>query len=69
MTRYLRTSTTWQTPSNVDVEVDGRTVEFDLYGEAAVTYRVTASDTAGSYVYSGDLVDDQGEPACHRRSF
>ena len=46
--------------SNVDVEVDGRTLEFALYGEAAVTYRVTASDTAGSYVFSGDLIDDQG---------
>ena len=46
--------------SNVDVEVDGRTLEFVLYDEAAVTYRVTASDTAGSYVFSGDLIDDQG---------
>ena len=46
--------------SNVDVEVDGRTLEFALYGEVAVTYRVTASDTAGSYVFSGDLIDDQG---------
>ena len=46
--------------SNVDVVVDGRTLEFALYGEAAVTYRVTASDTAGSYVFSGDLIDDQG---------
>ena len=47
--------------SNVDVEVDGRTLEFALYGEAAVTYRVTASDTADSYVFSGDLIDDQGD--------
>ena len=31
-----------------------------MYDEAAVTYRVTASDTAGSYVFSGDLIDDQG---------
>ncbi len=46
--------------STVDVEVDGRTLEFALYGEAAVTYRVTASDTAGSYAFSGDLIDDQG---------
>ena len=46
--------------SNVDVEVDGRTLEFVLYDEAAVTYRVTASDTAGSHVFSGDLIDDQG---------
>ena len=46
--------------SNVDVEVDGRNLTFVLYGEAAVTYRVTASDTAGSYVFSGDLIDDQG---------
>jgi hypothetical protein len=46
--------------SNVDVEVDGRTLEFVLYDEAAVTYRVTASDTADSYVFSGDLIDDQG---------
>jgi hypothetical protein len=44
--------------SNVDVEVDGRTLEFALYGEAAVAYRVTASDTAGSYVFSGDLIDE-----------
>ena len=46
--------------SNVDVEVDGRNLEFVLYDEAAVTYRVTASDTAGSYVFSGGLIDDQG---------
>ena len=46
--------------SNVDVEVDGRNLDFVLYGEAAVTYRVTASDTAGSHVFSGDLIDDQG---------
>ena len=46
--------------SNVDVEVDGRTLEFVLYGEAAVTYKVTASDTAGSYVFSGELIDGQG---------
>ena len=46
--------------SNVDVKVDGRTLEFALYGEVAVTFRVTASDTAGSYVFSGDLIDDQG---------
>ena len=32
-----------------------------MYGEAAVTYRVTASDTADSYVFSGDLIDDQGD--------
>ena len=53
--------------SNVDVEVDGRTLEFVLYDEAAVTYRVTASDTAGSYVFSGDLIDDQGNRRSHRR--
>ena len=46
--------------SNVDVELDGRTLEFALLDEAAVTYRVTASDTEGSYVFSGDLIDDQG---------
>ena len=46
--------------SNVDVVVDGRTLEFALLDEAAVTYSVTASDTAGSYVFSGDLIDDQG---------
>ena len=53
--------------SNVDVEVDGRTLEFALYGEGAVTYRVTASDTADSYVFSGDLIDDQGDRRFHWR--
>ena len=46
--------------SNVGVEVDGRTLEFALYGEVEVTYSVTASDTAGRYVFSGDVIDDQG---------
>ena len=47
--------------SNVDVEVDGQTLEFVLYGETAVTYRVTASDTAGDYSFSGVLIDDEGD--------
>ena len=55
--------------SNVDVEVDGRTLEFALFDEAAVTYSVTASDTAGRYVFSGELIDDQGNRSSHPRRY
>ena len=48
--------------SNVAVAVDGRNLEFTLYGETRVTYRVNAADTAGSHSFSGDLIDDQGAP-------
>ena len=47
--------------SNVAVEVSGRNLEFTLYGETSVTYRVTAANTAGSHVFSGELIDDQGD--------
>ena len=46
--------------SNVAVAVDGRNLEFTLYGDTSVTYRVNAADTAGSHSFSGDLIDDQG---------
>ena len=38
----------------------GQTVRFTLLNESSFTYTVTASDTSGSYTFSGVLKDDQG---------
>ena len=38
----------------------GQTVRFTLINESSFTYTVTASDTEGSYTFSGVLKDDQG---------
>ena len=42
------------------VNASGSPIRFTLYGESSFTYTVTASDTEGSYTFSGVLKDDQG---------
>ncbi|MEA2053428.1 MAG: PGF-CTERM sorting domain-containing protein [Euryarchaeota archaeon] len=41
------------------VEVEGDTVEFELWGEPSFTYTVTAPDTEGTYTFSGILIDEE----------
>jgi hypothetical protein len=40
------------------VDVDGDTIEFELWGEPSFTYIVTAPDTEGTYTFSGILIDE-----------
>jgi hypothetical protein len=40
------------------VEVEGDTVEFELWGEPSFTYTVTAPDEDGSYTFEGILIDE-----------
>ena len=40
------------------VEVEDNTVKFSLEGEPSFTYTVTASDTEGTYTFSGILIDE-----------
>ncbi len=42
------------------VAVDGQTLTFTLVGNAEFRYKVTASDTAGTYTFMGSLRDDEG---------
>ena len=47
------------TPSGTRVKVNAQTVTFSLFGEEeSLTYRVTVSDTAGGYTFTGLLRDD-----------
>ncbi len=41
------------------VEVEGDTVEFELWGEPSFTYTVTAPDTEGTYTFSGILIEEE----------
>ena len=41
------------------VEVEGDTVEFELWGEPSFTYTVTAPDTEGTYTFEGILIDEE----------
>jgi hypothetical protein len=40
------------------VDVDGDTVEFELWGEPSFTYTVTAPDGEDTYTFEGILIDD-----------
>ena len=44
-------------PEGQVTEVDARTVRFTLQGETSYTYTVTASETVGTYSFSGTLRD------------
>ena len=44
-------------PDSQVTEVDARTVRFALQGETSYTYTVTASETVGTYSFSGTLRD------------
>ena len=44
-------------PDGQVMEVDARTVRFTLQGETSYTYTVTASETVGTYSFSGTLRD------------
>ena len=46
--------------SDVSVEQEGQVVTFYLFGDDPFTYTVTASDTAGSYTFSGIVKDSIG---------
>ncbi len=41
------------------VDVDGDTVEFELWGEPSFIYTVTAPDEGGSYTFEGILIDEE----------
>jgi len=45
------------TLNSESIEVEDDTVEFELSGEPSFTYTVTASDTEGTYTFSGILID------------
>ncbi|MCK4731245.1 MAG: hypothetical protein KAT65_02200, partial [Methanophagales archaeon] len=46
------------TLNSESIEVEDDTVEFSLEGEPSFTYTVTASDTEGTYTFSGILIDE-----------
>ncbi|NAS88542.1 hypothetical protein C4E24_02215 [ANME-1 cluster archaeon AG-394-G21] len=43
------------------VEVEGDTVEFELWGEPSFTYTVTAPDEGDTYTFEGILIDEEKE--------
>ena len=49
------------TPADIRVTLDGQTVRFTMRGTDEITYRVTASGTAGSYTFNGVLKDEDRE--------
>ena len=46
------------TPADIRVTTEGQTVRFTMRGTDEITYKVTASGTAGSYTFKGVLKDD-----------
>jgi hypothetical protein len=51
---------TYVTSDLSTASASGQTVRFTLLNESSFTYTVTASDTSGTYTFSGVLRDDQG---------
>ncbi len=45
-------------PGSVVVDEETNTIKFTLFGETSFNYTVTASNTGGTYYFSGILIDD-----------